>query len=254
MSERVCGNCACAMRPVGHWFRIILSRWPGLLACISHPDAPGQMREVSHTGSCRNFRRRYRPPVRREPPEPPNDEIRYIALTKGRFAIIDAADYEWLSQYKWRASHNTGKWYAATTIKNKNVLMHRLIMDPPEGMVVDHVNRNGLDNRHGNLRICTPQQNNYNCRRARGTSKYKGVSFEKITGRWRASIVYRGERFNLGAYDSEEEAARAYDHKAIELFGEFAYLNFPEEHGRCGRPAANERRGPVPEMACHRQR
>lgn len=236
MSERICANCAYAMRPVGRWFHIILSHWPGLLACISHPETPGQMREVSRLDTCRHFRPKYKPAVRREPPEPPSDDIRYIALTKGRFAIVDAVDYEWLSRYKWRATFNGGSWYAATTIKNRNVLMHRMIMDPPEGIVVDHIDGNSLDDRRCNLRICTRQQNAYNCRRSRGTSPYKGVCFEKITGRWRASIVYQGERLNLGLYESEVEAARAYDRKAIELFGEFAYLNFPEEHGRQGRP------------------
>lgn len=238
MSERICANCACAMRPVGRWFRIILSRWPGLLACISHPDSPGQMREVSHLDTCRNFRRKYKPPVRLEPPEPPSDDIRYIALTKGRFAIVDAADYEWLNQYTWQAAYNGTKFYA-TTKKGRggNIWMHRLIMNAPKGMVVDHINGNGLDNRRCNLRICTRQQNAYNSRRCRGTSQYKGVHFEKATGGWRATITCKGEHFNLGLFDDEVEAARAYDCKAIELFGEFAYLNFPEEHGRQGRPA-----------------
>ncbi|UCD51674.1 MAG: HNH endonuclease [Phycisphaerales bacterium] len=241
MSERICANCACAVRPVGRWFRIILARWPGLLACISHPEAPGQMREVSHLETCRNFRRKYSPPGRREPPEPANDDIRYIALTKSGFAIVDAADFEWLNQYKWQATCNGTKFYATT--KNRragNIWMHRLIMNAPKGMVVDHINGNGLDNRRCNLRICTRQQNAYNSRRSQGTSQYKGFHFEKATGAWRATITCQGEYYNLGLYDSEVEAARAYDRKAIELFGEYAYLNFPEEHGRQRREAATD--------------
>jgi len=238
MSERICANCACAIRPVGHWFRIILSRWPGLLACISHPEAPGQMREVTQADTCRNFRRKYQPPVRRKPPEPPSDDIRYIALTKGRFAIVDAGDYEWLNRRKWQAAYTCRKFYANTKNgRNGTLWMHRLIMNAPKGMVVDHINGNGLDNRRCNLRICTWQQNACNSCPSRGTSRYKGVHFERATGRWRATISCRGEHHNLGLYESEVEAARAYDRKAIELFGEFAYLNFPEEHRRERRPA-----------------
>jgi AP2 domain/HNH endonuclease len=238
MSERICANCVCALRPVGRWFRIILSRWPGLLACISHPDAPGQMREVSHLDTCRNFRRKYKPPVRRKPPEPPNDEIRYIALTKGRFAIVDAADYEWLNQYKWcLSSTNQGRCYACHMEGRTQISMHRLIMNAPKGMLVDHINGNGLDNRRCNLRLCTPTQNMCNRRKYGGKSQYKGVFRNKKSGRYYAKISFKRETIYLGTYDEEIEAARAYDRKAIELFGEFAYLNFPEEHGRDRRPA-----------------
>lgn len=233
MRERTCAHCACAVRPVGRWFGVILRRWPGLLACICHPEAMGQLKEVYAHWTCRHFRPKYRPPVRLTPPEPPSDDVRYIALTKGRFAIVDAADYEWLSRYTWQAAYNGTKFYATTKKKRGgNIWMHRLIMNAPKGMVVDHINGNGLDNRRCNLRICTRQQNAYNSRRVSGTSQYKGVHFEKATGRWRATITCRGRHYNLGLYESEIEAARAYDRKAIELFGEFAYLNFPEEHRR----------------------
>ena len=226
MSERICANCACAMRPVGRWFRIILARWPGLLACISHPESPGQMREVSHLDTCRNFRPRYRPPVRRKPPEPPNDDIRYIALTKGRFAIVDAADFEWLNRYKWQAAYNGTKFYATT--KNRrggNIWMHRMIMKAPKGMVVDHINGNGLDNRRCNLRICTPQQNSCNRRKhADGKSRFIGVS--PWHHKWQVSV---GHQY-VGLFEDEVEAAKARDRKAIEMYGEHARLNFPPQH------------------------
>ncbi len=231
MCDRICANCACAVRAVGRWHRVILSRWPGLLMCMNHPEAPGQLQEVTAHGTCRNFRAKPKPVVRLDPPEPPNDEVRYIALTKGKFAIVDKADYEWLSEYTWQAAHNGTKFYATTKKKrNGTIWMHRLIMNAPKGMVVDHINGNGLDNRRCNLRLCTRQQNAYNSKRCKGTSKYKGVHFERATGKWRATITCKGEHYNLGLYDNEVEAARAYDRKAIELFGEFAYLNFPDEH------------------------
>jgi len=246
MSERICANCACAMRPVGRWFRIILSRWPGLMACISHPDAPGQMREVSHLDTCRDFRPKYRPPVRREPPEPPNDKIRYIALTKGRFAIVDADDFEWLNQYTWCINGTgRGKWYACRMEGRTMIRMHRMIMNAPKGMLVDHINGNGLDNRRSNLRLCTPRQNMGNRRKCRGKSAYKGVFYHKIDGKRYAKIKYKGETIHLGTFDDDVEAARAYDRKAVELFGEFACLNFPEEHGRSARPVADERPTPI---------
>ncbi len=127
--------------------------------------------------------------------------------------------------------------------------MYRLIMNAPKGMVVDHYDGNGLNNCRANLRICTRQQNAYNSRRSGGTSQFKGVHFEKATGKWRATITLKGEHFDLGLYDDEVEAARAYDRKAIELFGEFAYLNFPEEHGRDAHPGTPGRRQACPERS-----
>ncbi len=230
MCDRICANCACAVRAVGRWHRVIMSRWPGLLMCMNHPDGPGQLREVTTNGTCRNFRARRKPVVRLEPPEPPNDEVRYIALSKGKFAIVDKADYEWLSQYKWCVSIAGTKMYACRREDGKTILMHRFIMNAPQDLVVDHIDGNGLNDRRNNLRLCTPTQNRYNCRVWTGTSKYKGVYRDRKSGKWVANICYKRRCIYLGAYDSEAEAARAYDRKAVELFGEFAYLNFPEEH------------------------
>ena len=174
----------------------------------------------------------------REPPEPPSDDVRCITLTKGRFAIVDRADYEWLSWYTWHAVHFGKHFYAMTRTRGRETLMHWLIMNPPKDMVVDHINGNSLDNRRCNLRVCTRQQNACNTRCQGGTSQYKGVYFERATGRWRATITCRGQYYHLGSYDSEIEAARAYGRKAIELFGEFVYLNFPEEHRHAQQVAA----------------
>jgi hypothetical protein len=106
--------------------------------------------------------------------------------------------------------------------------MHRQILDAAEGKFVDHINHNGLDNRRANLRIVTKEQNNWNKRKYFGnySSRYKGVSRPKNCGKWRAKIFYKGKGIFMGYFDDEESAAKAYDAKARELFGEYAALNF----------------------------
>ena len=103
-------------------------------------------------------------------------------------------------------------------------------MNAPKGMVVDHIDGNGLNNRKSNLRICTKAQNVHNSRpRTNTSSKYKGVFWNKANKKWSATI-HKGDKWTyIGGFDDEKEAARAYDRKAAEFFGEFAYLNFPEK-------------------------
>ncbi|MBN1124206.1 MAG: HNH endonuclease [Sedimentisphaerales bacterium] len=105
--------------------------------------------------------------------------------------------------------------------------MHRLIARPPDGMVVDHIDHNGLNNTRANLRVCTPQQNSRNRRSQSGRSKYKGISYDKRYKRWKARIRFQNKYIHIGTFRDEARAARAYDAKAAELFGEFACLNFP---------------------------
>lgn len=215
-----------------------------MLLCVNHPDSPGALREVMPTETCANFRARRAPSVRVEPPEPPSDDIRYIALTRGLYATVDAADYEWLNKRKWYAQPGgcRGGFYAARTKNGRSISMHREIMKPKDDEVVDHVNGHGLNNRRRNLRVCTQLQNSQNNRRAHGKSRFRGV-FPR--GRkWEACIQYDGQPFYLGLFDDEIEAAKARDRKAVELGGEFAYRNLPEEDppepasrkGRPGRP------------------
>lgn len=107
--------------------------------------------------------------------------------------------------------------------------MHREIMVAPSGQYVDHVNGNKLDNRRENLRMCSNSQNMANRRAPRvNRSGFKGVHFFKRDGTWRAAITQDYKTKHIGYYATPEEAARAYDIKARELFGEFAQLNFPE--------------------------
>jgi tetratricopeptide (TPR) repeat protein len=201
--------------------------------CAGHPDHAGQLALVatgqavtpSVAARCRGFRMRWEVA---EAPQPKADgSVRYIPVTGGLVAIVDAADYEWLSRYTWRAAGGK-EGYACTSIGRKNVLMHRLIVQPPPEKVVDHINGNHWDNRRGNLRECRQEENLRNTRSHRGTSRFKGVYWYTKIGKWAAMICLNKKRMHIGYFDDEVAAARAYDRKARELFGEFACLNFPE--------------------------
>lgn len=112
----------------------------------------------------------------------------------------------------------------------KQIKMHRYLLDAPEGMQVDHINNDPLDNRRENLRLATASQNQANRRkRTETTSKYKGVSWHKKARKWRATIgAGNGKQEHLGFYEDPKAAARAYDVRARELWGAFASLNLPE--------------------------
>jgi hypothetical protein len=149
-----------------------------------------------------------------------------IPLTQGYFAIVDADDYENLSQYKWHAGVKGDRCYAYRKKGKKLIAMHREILNAPTGMHCDHINHNGLDNRKANLRLCTPQQNLFNQRPHRNsTSRYKGVYWSGEKKKWRAEIKHNGRKIHIGYFDYEADAAIAYDDYAAELFGEFAWLN-----------------------------
>lgn len=113
-------------------------------------------------------------------------------------------------------------------------LLHRAVMERildgpiPRGREVDHRNLNRLDNRRSNLRMATRQQNSANCSR-KSASRFRGVTWDKARGKWAAGVKIDYVRHNLGRFDNEEDAARAYDAAARVAFGEFARLNFPCE-------------------------
>jgi len=146
--QRCCANCVFGERLRTRWLRVILTRWPGLLVCFHKAGADGEISEVIATGTCRNFRARRAPTVRSAPRESPDPAIRYISLTRGKHAIVDAADYPALARYKWYAQRTDrcSTFYACRNHKGRAISMHRQIMKPPKGMVVDHINGNGLDN------------------------------------------------------------------------------------------------------------
>lgn len=152
-----------------------------------------------------------------------------LANNKG-VVLVDDSDFEELSKNKWCIHQGKYTAYAKTTVyrdgKKKTIRMHRLIMNAPKGMDVDHRDGNGLYNFRSNLRICTHSQNMMNQRRYAGTSKYKGVSWEKRWGKWEAKIRENGKDHYLGSSSSEIECAKMYDSAALKYFGEFARTNF----------------------------
>ena len=158
--------------------------------------------------------------------------MKEIKLSNSDFtALVDDEDFERVNQYKWLL-HKSNKskvlYVYSTKNNNKTALkLHRFIMNITSPKIhIDHINDNGLNNQKSNLRICTNQQNTSNKRKIEGfTSKYKGVSWSKRLNKWRATIFYFYKQTHLGDFNSEEEAARAYNVKAKELFKEFARLN-----------------------------
>jgi len=159
--------------------------------------------------------------------------IAEIPLTQGCHAIVDSENISLLNTHRWCTSVIGNLRYAKRKVKGKVVLMHREIMNAPAGMQIDHINGNGLDNRKANLRVCTVSQNQQNStKRAHCSSKFKGVALSKNQKKWMARICINGKKIYIGRYKSEFEAAEAYDNKAIELFGEFANLNFPSQQSK----------------------
>ena len=197
--------------------------------CINKEKAEGKLYLANSSNkACRNFQAsRFinRPKVE----QPKKGDIKFIALTKGKIAIVDAEDYELLKQYKWHSICSDGSFYAYRCRNKKSISMHRMLMNAPKGKVVDHIDGNGLNNRRSNLRICTVSENIRNSRGRHKTSKYKGVHWNKRAGKWVSSITEKGKYEFLGHFDDEAEAAKIYDKRAKRLFGEYAYLNFPDE-------------------------
>ncbi len=142
-------------------------------------------------------------------------------------------DYERVSRFKWCADRVGLQWYAQRRAYGRTIRMHQFIMNPPKGMVVDHANGNGLDNRRENLRVCTKLENAWNKKRRKqqgAGSQYIGVyPCQRPAGKWCIKIQCDGEVTNLSPFDTPEEAARVRDRKAVEFFGDYAVLNFPEE-------------------------
>lgn len=218
-----------------------------LLVCVDRPGTAGQLSIVPPCGLCRRFRKRREKILRLEPPEPPSDDIRYIPLTKGLFAIVDAADYERVSRHTWCARGSGRRAYACSSINGRQVFLHRFLMNPPTGMVVDHIDGNCLNNRRCNLRICTTQQNIWNSRPKGKSSQYKGVCRDRGRRRWVVYVQHNGHNWYMGRFEHEIDAARAYDRKAHEVFGEYAWLNFPEEYGMAPRDRTDRQKESVSE-------
>jgi hypothetical protein len=182
-----CYNCVYS-----HWDRN-QAMWtmsvgvPTRPTCANHPESFGRMKECPLGRVCRNFRPR--------PPTPTGETVKTIPLGGGYYAYVDAADYEWLSQWTWGLQGG----YAMRLERRRQIFMHREIMQPPKGRLVDHKNRNRLDNTRANLWICTHRENACNRGKRRGTSsRFRGVSRRKKDGKYYAQVYCGGSRFTRG--------------------------------------------------------
>lgn len=140
--------------------------------------------------------------------------MKLIELTGNKFTKVDDEDYEWLADYaKWsfdRYAYCTRK--IGESKKKRSIRMHRLIMKPPKGMVVDHINGDKLDNRKSNLRITTYSLNIMNRHKFYKTSNpFRGVYWDKSRNKWMALGCVNYRKFNLGRFNTPEEAAIAFN-------------------------------------------
>lgn len=141
-----------------------------------------------------------------------------------RYAYVDDIDYKKISAHKWRFQVGGYARTGSATTKQTPISMHRLVMDAPKGVEVDHIDGNPLNNQRGNLRLCNRNENKANTRIIKtNTTGYKGVSKHK--GRWQASIRVHNILIYLGRYDTKHEAAHTYNVVAEQIFGDFAWLN-----------------------------
>lgn len=156
--------------------------------------------------------------------------MKYIKLSKGYVTKVDDEDFDSLNKFKWWFGPGG---YAVRQVhigkrnggKCENIFMHQSIMGARKELTVDHINGDKLNNTRENLRFATQSQNSVN-RVVVNPSGYRGVQFDKVTKKWKAKITKDYKQYALGSYETKEEAAKAYDKSAIELYGEFARLNF----------------------------
>jgi hypothetical protein len=148
---------------------------------------------------------------------------------------VSDEDYERVAQFKWFASQSGigHTFYARRNVwiggRRGAMLMHRFILNAQPGQLVDHEDHCGLHNERTNIRVTTSQGNNRNRKPRAHSSPYKGVYWDNYHGAWRAVIRVNRRVIYLGSSDDDVEMARRYDAKARELFGEFAFVNFPHE-------------------------
>lgn len=146
--------------------------------------------------------------------------------------LVDDEDFDELNKFKWFVSKDTNTFYATRNVNNNGIIttvrLHRQIMNKhlQKGLIIDHINHNGLDNRKCNLRTVTYTQNAQNkSPRLNSTSKYLGVSFCTRALKWRVRIWTNNKNLHLGFYVNENDAAQAYNKAALKHFGEYANLN-----------------------------
>jgi hypothetical protein len=155
-----------------------------------------------------------------------------VTLTKGQFAIVDLDDLHLVEPFNWFCDKQSGgRLYAArhsprdANGKQQFIMMHRVILGVPQGVLVDHEDGNGLNNRRSNLRPANTQQNKANSKLPRNnTSGFKGVSLHRPSGKWFSRIKVDDKLIHLGVFDDPAEAGAAYEAAAKQQFGEFARM------------------------------
>lgn len=164
-----------------------------------------------------------------------NGSVLGIPLTQGEIAIIDSEDFHIVSGYRWHVSKYKNVQYALSAKWNKGnpstILMHRLVMNLKryDGLMIDHINMNGLDNRKINLRFTDFSLNAHHCKLlSSNTTGFRGIAWNNIRCAWQATIRVYGKRYFLGYYSSKRNAALAYDAAALRYKKDHATLNFPE--------------------------
>lgn len=147
-----------------------------------------------------------------------------IPLTQGFVTLVDDEDAEAVLSLRCHAHRERNLVYAITSVNGRKVRLHRWLLDAPAAMQVDHISRDTLDNRRSNLRLATHSQNLFNIP---PRNRLKGIT--RVGAKWKAQIGFQGKHLHLGYFHTDAEAAREYDRVAADLFGEFAFLNFPQE-------------------------
>jgi hypothetical protein len=152
--------------------------------------------------------------------------MKRIPLTQGKFAMVDDADFEWLTQWKWHYHDGYAARGERVNGRMVTIFMHDQIMGRAQGMEVDHESGLKLHNSRRNLRSATHLQNMGNQGiRLSNTSGYKGVHYNAKNRKWVAQLCFNQERVYLGLWHSREMAALVYNAFALAYFGDFARLN-----------------------------
>lgn len=153
-----------------------------------------------------------------------------IPLSNGMHVFVDLCDWKAIAAFRWYAACDRGIWYAKSTNGSgdakRTISMHRFLFGFPCG-IVDHRDRDGLNNSRSNLRLTNRSGNGANAVRHKDSSSpHKGVTFCKCTGKWRAQLCVSGVRFRSRRFVDPADAAKAYDRMAVLHFGKFARTNF----------------------------
>ena len=217
------------------WYGMTMGRY--LMGC-----EPGDGKRVKHrNGNRLDCRRGNLAFVEKNKPTVGDGGTVWFDVGHGRQAVVDKEDWERVRGLTWHGAKGGNTWYASANVVdgdgvNKPVSLHRFVLGLTrgDGKVVDHRNRNGLDNRRENLRVCDTGRNIANSRKHRDGkhSRFKGVTKfnrENCTKPWIARIVVDYKARWLGTYETEIEAARAYDREARAVWGRFARCNFTVE-------------------------